>query len=164
MDEVAIYDHPLGSAAVKSHYGFGKIAASSLTRIVLPNGATGVDVAYDVSSDRVSRYTDTHGGVWTVGKPLVYGDENDLRRSVQVRNAYGAPYLYEYDALTGQVLRTGMPTGLAMSEQYEPVPAPARPVTRTRKETAPSRSRVDRCSVCWFRGIRTARCSTPSTA
>ncbi|GAB6902710.1 RHS repeat-associated core domain-containing protein [Kineosporia succinea] len=125
VDEVAIYDHPLGSAAVKSHYGFGKIAASSLTRIVLPNGATGVDVAYDVSSDRVSRYTDTHGGVWTVGKPLVYGDENDLRRSVQVRNAYGAPYLYEYDALTGQVLRTGMPTGLAMSEQYEPVPAPA---------------------------------------
>ncbi|MGL5829683.1 MAG: hypothetical protein ACRC0L_08965, partial [Angustibacter sp.] len=68
-------------------------------------------IDYDQDTGRVSDYTDIHGGLWRVGNPSVTGSATDLRRSVRVVDPRGFPMLYEYDGLTGRLVRTGLPTG-----------------------------------------------------
>ena len=117
IDEVAVYSHPLGPAAVAAHYRYGTQAADQLVQVTLPSGKVAAQVNYDVSTDRVSEYTDRNGGTWRVGTPLVYGGDTDLRRAIEVRDPSDRPYLYEYDALTGQMVRSGTPTGLTIKDE-----------------------------------------------
>jgi concanavalin A-like lectin/glucanase superfamily protein len=112
MDEVAVYSHPLGPSAVKAHYQLGRTAAQQLSKVGLPSGRIGSQVEYDTATDRVKEYTDDNGGTRKVGPPTVYGGDSDLRRGVQVLDPANRPNLYEYDALTGQMLRSGTPLGL----------------------------------------------------
>jgi len=120
IDEVAVYNHPLGQAAVAAHHKHGSTAADQLTKVTLPSGRVVAEVSYHTALDRVKEYTDTNGGTWKIGKPAVYGGDTDLRRSVQVLDPADRPYLYEYDALAGRVLRTGAPTGLGTREEDLP--------------------------------------------
>ncbi|MCZ9347558.1 LamG domain-containing protein, partial [Streptomyces sp. TRM76130] len=124
IDEVAVYHHPLGSQAVSTHYALGTQAADLLTRTTLPSGRTAAEVSYDTARDRVSEYTDANGGTWAVGAPAVFGDEDDLRRTVEVHDPVGQPYFYEYDGLTSQLLRYGEPLGLGVRE-YDGTPEPS---------------------------------------
>ncbi|WP_229403395.1 LamG-like jellyroll fold domain-containing protein [Micromonospora okii] len=130
IDEVAVYSRPLGPAAAAAHQRYAKPAAQQLTRVTLPSGRVATEVEYDTATDRVKEYTDDDGGTWKVGQPTVYGGDADLRRSVQVLDPANRPYLYEYDALAGRLLRSGTPLGLETREedrpgQPSPTPSPS---------------------------------------
>ncbi|HEU5109605.1 MAG TPA: LamG-like jellyroll fold domain-containing protein, partial [Micromonosporaceae bacterium] len=128
IDEVAIYSHPLGPAAVRAHYDLRAEAPQQLTRLVMPSGKVAAEAVYDAATDRVKEYTDGNGGTWKIGTPTVYGNDTDLRRSVQVLDPADRPYLYEYDALAGRMLRSGTPLGLEAREEDRPgAPSPSPP-------------------------------------
>jgi RHS repeat-associated protein len=120
IDDVAVYSSPLGAAAVAAHYRYAIAAADQLATVTLPSGKVAAEVAYDTGMDRISEYTDRDGGTWKIGVPTVYGGDADLRRGVQVLDPANRPSLYEYDALTGQLLRSGTPLGLEIREEDRP--------------------------------------------
>ncbi|MCO6006184.1 DUF6531 domain-containing protein [Actinoallomurus purpureus] len=129
IDETAIYQHPLGPEAVAAHYREALRTSDQVTKVTLPNGTTAAEIDYDTEADRVSEYTDQDGGTWKIKKPVVYGDDTNLRRAVEVSDPADHPYLYEYDALTGAMVRLGMPTGLGArddepSDSPSPTPSP----------------------------------------
>ncbi|WP_431037738.1 DNRLRE domain-containing protein [Streptomyces sp. P6-2-1] len=131
IDDVAVYHHPLGLPAVSTHYALGTEPAALLTRTTLPSGRTAAEISYDTARDRVREYTDANGGTWELGPPAVFGDEDDLRRTVEVHDPVGQPYYYEYDGMTSQLIRYGEPLGLGVrqyDEQPEPSPSPPDPV------------------------------------
>jgi RHS repeat-associated protein len=119
IDEVAVYSHPLGQSAIVEHYRYGA-GASQLTSVTLPSGKIAAQFEYDTATDRVTKHTDRHGGTWTIGASLVFGSADDLRRSVQIMDPANRPQLFEYDGLTGQLLRSGTPLGLEMREEDRP--------------------------------------------
>ncbi len=119
IDEVAVYHHPLGAEAAAGHYREATRTADVLTGTTLPSGRKASEVSYDVSRDRVEEYTDSNGGTWKIGRPAVFGNDEDLRRTVEVHDPADSPYFYEYDGLTGQMLRYGTPLGLGVPEPGE---------------------------------------------
>ncbi|MEU4563631.1 RHS repeat-associated core domain-containing protein [Actinoplanes sp. NPDC023936] len=127
LDEVAVYSHPLGPGAVLARYRAGTTTASQISKVTLPSGRIGAEVTYDVAVDRVKEYTDDNGGTWKIGAPLVYGNDSDLRRSVQVLDPANRPNLHEYDALAGRLLRTGLPLGLQTRPEDTGLPEPTPP-------------------------------------
>ncbi|MET8261855.1 LamG-like jellyroll fold domain-containing protein [Micromonospora sp. NPDC005205] len=141
IDEVAVYSHPIGLDTAKAHYRYAKPAAQQLTRVTLPSGRVATEVEYDTATDRVKEYTDDNGGTWKVGQPTVYGGDTDLRRSVQVLDPANRPYLYEYDALAGRLLRSGTPLGLETREEDRPgqtSPTPSPPPTEVCTQPDPN--------------------------
>jgi RHS repeat-associated protein len=117
IDEVALYSHPLGPAAVAAHFKYGTQAADQLSGVTLPSGRVAAAVDYDTGLDRVSEYTDRNGGTWKLGTPTVYGGGDDLRRAVEVHDPSGRPHLYEYDAIAGRLIRSGDPVGLVVKDE-----------------------------------------------
>ncbi|MEU6206246.1 LamG-like jellyroll fold domain-containing protein [Micromonospora musae] len=141
VDEVAVYSRPLGPATVAAHYAYAKPAAQQLTRVTLPSGRVATEVEYDTATDRVKEYTDEDGGTWKLGQPTIYGGDTDLRRGVQVLDPGNRPYLYEYDALNGQLLRTGTPLGLETRQEDrppQPTPSPTPPPTQVCSQPDPN--------------------------
>ncbi|MEO3820196.1 LamG-like jellyroll fold domain-containing protein [Plantactinospora sp. B24E8] len=136
IDEVALYGGPLGPPSVTAHHRAGVAQADQLGRVVLPSGKVASSVSYDVGVDRVREHTDGNGGTWRVGRPAVYGDDTDLRRSVEVLDPANRPSLYEYDAIGGWLLRTGLPLGIearpedSPGEPAMPPPSPVESCTR----------------------------------
>ncbi|MFI0163383.1 polymorphic toxin-type HINT domain-containing protein [Streptomyces sp. NPDC017095] len=125
IDDVAVYHHPLGTAAVFAHYREGGRTADVLTKTTLPSGRTASEVQYDTGRDRVQEYTDRNGGTWKVGTPAVFGNDKDLRRTVEVRDPMDAPYFYEYDGLSSRLLRYGEPMALGARESGTGTPSPS---------------------------------------
>ncbi|MGI5398458.1 polymorphic toxin-type HINT domain-containing protein [Streptomyces sp. CA-135486] len=125
IDDVAVYHHPLGSAAVAGHYREGTRTADVLTKTTLPSGRIASEVQYDTSRDRVEEYTDSNGGTWKIGTPAVFGNDRDLRRTVEVHDQMDAPYFYEYDGMTARMLRYGEPMALGARESATPSPSPS---------------------------------------
>ena len=80
---------------------------------------------YDTARDRVEEYTDSNGGTWKIGTPAVFGNDKDLRRTVEVHDPVDAPYLYEYDGMTSRMLRYGEPMALGARESATPSPSPS---------------------------------------
>ncbi|MEO3746643.1 RHS repeat-associated core domain-containing protein [Plantactinospora sp. B5E13] len=149
IDEVATYAHPLGPSAVKAHFAQAA-AADQLTRVTLPSGKNSSEAVYDTERDRIKEFTDGNGGTWKIGAPAVYGGNNDLRRSVQVLDPANRPYLYEYDALAGRVLRTGTPVGVDTREEDRPdyrSPSPTPSPSPTEVCTSPDPSDPGFCTV-----------------
>ncbi|WP_264935864.1 LamG domain-containing protein, partial [Streptomyces sp. A012304] len=124
IDDVAVYHHPLGSAAVTAHFREGGRAADVLTKTTLPSGRIASEVQYDASRDRVEEYTDRNGGTWKIGTPAVFGNDRDLRRTVEVHDPMDAPYFYEYDGLSSRLLRYGEPMALGARESVTASPSP----------------------------------------
>ncbi len=113
-----------------AHYRYAKPAAQQLTKVTLPSGRVASETVYDTATDRVKEYTDEDGGTWKIGPPTIYGGDNDLRRSIQVLDPANRPYLYEYDALAGRLLRSGTPLSLetrAEDRPGEPTTPPSPP-------------------------------------
>ncbi|MFI5837254.1 LamG-like jellyroll fold domain-containing protein [Micromonospora sp. NPDC051300] len=141
IDEVAVYSRPLGKETVAAHFRYASPAAQQLTRVTLPSGRVGAEVEYDTSTDRVKEYTDDDGGTWKLGRPTIYGGDTDLRRSVQVLDPANRPYLYEYDALGGQMLRSGSPLGIETRPEDQPgppSPSPSPSPTQTCSQPDPN--------------------------
>lgn len=147
IDEVAVYSHPLGKAAVTAHYSYAT-GANALSAVKLPSGKIAAEFSYDTAQDRVIKHTDSHGGTWQIGAPLVFGGADDLRRSVQILDPANRPQLFEYDGLTGQMLRSGSPLGLEMREEDKPQPTPTpSPSTPTEVCSAPDPTDPSFCTV-----------------
>ncbi|MER5464198.1 polymorphic toxin-type HINT domain-containing protein [Streptomyces sp. NPDC002668] len=125
IDDVAVYHHPLGSAAVAGHYREGGRAADVLTKTTLPSGRIASEVQYDTTRDRVEEYTDRNGGTWKIGAPAVFGNDKDLRRTIEVHDPMDSPYFYEYDGMTSRMLRYGEPMALGAREPATPSPSPS---------------------------------------
>ncbi|MDI2130549.1 LamG-like jellyroll fold domain-containing protein [Yinghuangia seranimata] len=68
IDEVAVYDRPLGAVTVAEHYAARRVAAQAV-KLLLPSGRTNTQVVYDAASERVSQLTDANGGVWKLSVP-----------------------------------------------------------------------------------------------
>lgn len=150
IDEVAIYNHPLGQAAVTAHYRQGIAAADQLTSFRLPSGRIVSEVGYDTGLDRVKEYTDSNGGTWRLGVPAVYGGNDDLRRSVTVLDPAGRPHFYEYDALANRLLRTGIPSGLGTREEDlpgYPLPGPSPTPSPTKTCSTPDPGDPSFCTI-----------------
>ncbi|HEX8347167.1 MAG TPA: RHS repeat-associated core domain-containing protein [Actinoplanes sp.] len=111
IDEVAVYGHAISEQTAALHTALQRTAADQLSAVVLPSGKTASETVYDTDTDRVKEYTDGNGGTWQIGAPHVYGGATDLRRAIQVLDPADRPYLYEYDALGGWMLRSGTPVG-----------------------------------------------------
>ncbi|MBP2322765.1 RHS repeat-associated protein [Kibdelosporangium banguiense] len=109
IDEVAVYHYALDQTTVRDHYRAGVTVSNALTTMTTPGGRVAAQVTYNVGLDRVDTYTDSHGGTWRVSEPTVFGGGTDLRRTVEVSDPADRPYPFEYDALTGQLLRSATP-------------------------------------------------------
>ncbi|HEY3718478.1 MAG TPA: polymorphic toxin-type HINT domain-containing protein [Jatrophihabitantaceae bacterium] len=137
VDEVALYSHPLSADVVAAHRRLGVTPSAELSKITLPSGSVGAEISYDPTADRVKEYIDGNGGTWKVGRPAVAGGDTDLRRTVLVRDPADRPYLYEYDALGGYLLRTGSPTGISTRPEDGPTPTSTPTPTTTPVCTTP---------------------------
>ncbi|GAA2603429.1 LamG-like jellyroll fold domain-containing protein [Actinomadura fulvescens] len=129
IDEVAVYQHPLGPDQVSAHYREATQATDQMTKVTLPSGKIAAEVEYDTVWDRVSEYTDNNGGTWKIRPPQVYGGKDgegrfDLRRAIEVRDPGNRTYLYEQDGLTGQMIRVGIPLGTGMRSEDRETPTP----------------------------------------
>jgi hypothetical protein len=100
IDEVAVYDRPLGLVDVREHYR-ARHAASQLTSVTNPSGRRHATVAYDVPTDRVSQLTDRNGGVWQVGEPVYTGTAEAPVSTVTVTDPGTNPIVAVFDPLRG---------------------------------------------------------------
>ncbi|MEU8401755.1 RHS repeat-associated core domain-containing protein [Nonomuraea sp. NPDC048892] len=69
IDEVALYDRPLGVADVGEHFAARLAAPHLLSTITLPSGRIWADNTYDGRRDRLLTHTDEHGGLYKIGEP-----------------------------------------------------------------------------------------------
>ncbi|MFW5472713.1 LamG-like jellyroll fold domain-containing protein [Knoellia sp. CPCC 206450] len=126
LDEAAVYAKPLTAAEIKSHFDLGRTAVNQVTEVTLPSGRTNAEVRYDAGTNRVVEYTDQQGGTWKISPPAVTGSDTDLRRTVSVSDPANRASFFEYDALSGQLLRSGQPTGSSVRPEDRPVtPSPS---------------------------------------
>lgn len=136
IDEVAIYQHPLGDEAARAHFK-AKAAADQLTKITVPSGRTAAKLVYDTVNDRVREYTDDNGGLWKLSVPHVSGTEKkdaagrtvrNLVRTIEVTDPGDRSRFYDYDGMRGRVIRFVAPlgTGVRLEDRPDPeiVPTP----------------------------------------
>lgn len=139
IDEVALYQHPLGESAAKAHFA-ARAAADQLTKVTMPSGRVAAQVAYDTVNDRIRAYTDENGGRWTLGVPQVSGTEKldeqqrpvrNLVRSIEVTDPGNRSRFYDYDPIRGRIIRTSSPLGLSTRDEDRPDPSvvPSSPPT-----------------------------------
>ncbi|MEU5883244.1 LamG-like jellyroll fold domain-containing protein [Spirillospora sp. NPDC047279] len=138
IDEVSLYQHPLGPQQVAAHFQAAKTAADQLTTVTLPSGKVASEVVYDTAADRATEVTDANGGTWKLGAPVVYGGDTDLRRAVEVRDPADRYYLYEQDAITGNTIRVGIPMGRETRDEDRPGWSPSPHPTPTPTTTCSS--------------------------
>ena len=121
IDEVAVYQHPLGLPAVQNHYR-ARAAADQMTKTVLPSGKTAATMTYDTERDRLVEYTDRNGGTWELAAPVVSGEPTNIVRTVRVKDPAGRAHFYEYDPLRGRILRYLAPLGMETRPEDGPPP------------------------------------------
>jgi RHS repeat-associated protein len=93
IDEVALYQHPLGATAVAQHYA-ARAEVVQLTRITLPqNDRVAASLTYDYLNDRVATYTDHDGRAWRLDNAL----RDEAVRTVILHGPY-PDWVYEFDA------------------------------------------------------------------
>ncbi|MCW6006390.1 DNRLRE domain-containing protein [Micromonospora sp. CPCC 205371] len=96
LDEVAVYQHPLGATAAAQHHAAAR-QAEQLTKITLPqDDRVAATLTYDDVNDRVATYVDHQGRTWRL--------ENPTRAEATRRVVLHGPYpdtIYEFDADAG---------------------------------------------------------------
>ncbi|MBA9007274.1 DNRLRE domain-containing protein [Thermomonospora cellulosilytica] len=70
IDEVAVYDRPLGAPAVRDQAVMGAPTAR-LIQTTLPSGRVAATISYDAVTERVSSYTTSDGGLWKLSEPVL---------------------------------------------------------------------------------------------
>ncbi|MEU0531367.1 RHS repeat-associated core domain-containing protein [Amycolatopsis tolypomycina] len=113
IDEVAFYEYALGQTAAQAHFR-ARAAADYVSKITLPSGRTAVQLQYDKAADRLSEYTDRHGGRWKIVSPIVTGTATNIVRTVQVTDPGNRLHFYDYDPVRGRILRYVAPLGLGI--------------------------------------------------
>jgi RHS repeat-associated protein len=126
IDEVAFYEHALGSTAAKQHYEMAK-PADQLTKITLPSGRVAATMSYDVVNDRLREYTDRNGGLWKLAAPAVTGTEQNLVRTTMVTDPGNRYHYADYDPSRGRILRSLTPLGQGVRPEDVAVGSPTVP-------------------------------------
>ncbi|TDP90560.1 LamG-like jellyroll fold domain-containing protein [Labedaea rhizosphaerae] len=121
IDEVAVYQRPLGLPAVRTHFA-ARAASDQINSVVLPSGKTAAELTYDLDHDRVDEYIDRNGGTWRLGTPNVSGDPDNIIRTVRVTDPANRDHFYEYDPVRGRILRYLAPLGTETRPEDNPPP------------------------------------------
>ncbi|WP_165950160.1 DNRLRE domain-containing protein [Actinomadura sp. GC306] len=103
LDEVAIYDRPLGLPAVRAHYD-ARHTTKQLTKVTKPSGRVQAVNAYDVDTDRLVEHVDANGGTWEIRAPVYSGKVDDLERTIEVKDPRNGMLKYVYEPLRGNRL------------------------------------------------------------
>ncbi|HEX7165302.1 MAG TPA: LamG domain-containing protein, partial [Trebonia sp.] len=107
IGQVAVYPQPLSAATVKSQYALAGAASPVLTKVTLPSGNIDAQASYDAGTARLTSYTDSNGGEWTVGQPLATGIKTGsdaisaVVDNVAVTGPDGRHQTYGYDITDG---------------------------------------------------------------
>ena len=107
IGQVAVYPHPLGQPAIAEQYALAEHATPELTQVTTPAGRISQQASYSSTQDRVTGYTDSHGGRWQISAPLTTGYKSgpdgmeEATRSVDVTAPAGYTQVYGYDAVNG---------------------------------------------------------------
>lgn len=99
IDEAAIYDYPLTEQTVADHYAL-RTGSAQLTKTTLPSGRTSAQVAYDATTERVTKVTDAAGGDWKVSEPTYSGGSFLYSNAVKASDPAGYWRLGERDGAT----------------------------------------------------------------
>lgn len=120
IDEVAFYEHAIGTTAAKQHYESVK-PADQLTKITLPSGRVAATMTYDVVNDRLHEYVDRNGGLWKLATPAVTGVEQNLVRTTMVTDPGNRFHYADYDPARGRILRSLTPLGQGVRPEDLPL-------------------------------------------
>ncbi|GAA4206354.1 hypothetical protein GCM10022252_68350 [Streptosporangium oxazolinicum] len=99
IDEVAVYDKPLGPAEVRTHYA-ARLAQPQMTTATLPSGRISASNTFDADGGRLLTHTDNHDGVWKLGA-LTYAEDHEtdsVNASVVVTDPKNNTLTYVNDA------------------------------------------------------------------
>jgi RHS repeat-associated protein len=111
--QVAVYPHPLGSAAVTEHYALASASTAEMTQVTLPSidaAPTGISyqsATYEPGTGRLATYTDPNGSTWTLSDPVPSGAKaasdalSQVVDTVTVDGPDGRSNTYGYDMLNG---------------------------------------------------------------
>ncbi|MDR6594751.1 RHS repeat-associated core domain-containing protein [Saccharothrix longispora] len=163
IDEVAIYQHPLGEEAARAHFR-AREHADQLTKVTMPSGRVAAQLTHDTTNDRVSGYTDADGGRWTLGLPQVSGTEEqdaqgrtvrNLVRSIQVTDPGNRSHFFDYDPVRGRIIRFVAPlgTGVRLEDRPDPSVVPTTPSTAPPCTAAPTPNPDGSPSYCGGTGV-----------
>ncbi|HEU5031548.1 MAG TPA: DNRLRE domain-containing protein [Spirillospora sp.] len=120
IDEVAVYQSPLGQPAIQAHNALGRQASAELTKTTLPSGNVYAEAAYDDTQDRLSEYTDANGGQWELDTPTTSGADDDLIREVTVNGPDDQTLHYQYDPMhDGRLVSFQRGDGPAVTNEYD---------------------------------------------
>ncbi len=101
IDEVAVYDKPLGLATVRTHYA-ARLAQPLLTKETQPSGRVHAENTYAADGGRLKTHTDGDGGTWTLSDLSYSRDSNtQISAAVSVTDADNGKQTYVTDALRG---------------------------------------------------------------
>lgn len=113
IDEVAVYQHPLGSAAIARHAAAAR-QVQQLTKVTQPqDDRVAAQLTYDTAGDRVATYVDHDGRSWRLDAP----SRNEAVRQVVLHGPY-PDYGYEFDADHGGRLTKRTYDGKSRTYEY----------------------------------------------
>ncbi|MFI9387758.1 polymorphic toxin-type HINT domain-containing protein [Kutzneria sp. NPDC052558] len=136
LAEAAYYEHPIGQPSIAAHVA-AAAGADELDKITLPSGKVAATVTYDLPDDRVHQYTDSNGGLWTLGVPAINGTPDNPIKVTSVIDPGGRTHEYDYDPLRGRIVRFVAPLGVGIRPEDRPVD-PTTPTTTTDTCTTPT--------------------------
>ncbi|MFD4656187.1 LamG-like jellyroll fold domain-containing protein [Kitasatospora sp. NPDC058444] len=99
IDEAAIYDSPLTEQTVAEHYAL-RTGSAQLTKTTLPSGRTSAQIAYDATTERVTKVTDAASGDWKVSEPTYSGGSFLYSNAVKASDPAGYWRLGEREGAT----------------------------------------------------------------
>ncbi|WP_204053231.1 LamG-like jellyroll fold domain-containing protein [Microbispora siamensis] len=101
IDEVAVYDKPLGLATVRTHYA-ARLAQPLLTKETQLSGRVHAENTYSADGGRLKTHTDHDGGTWALSD-LTYNKDSSTQTSatVTVTDPHNGTLTYVTDALRG---------------------------------------------------------------
>ncbi|MFE5501273.1 LamG-like jellyroll fold domain-containing protein [Amycolatopsis japonica] len=135
IDEVAVYQHPIGTPAVQAHFR-ARQGSDQVSSVKLPSGRATAQAKYDTSNGRLREYVDRNGGTWKIEAPTVSGTSGNIIRTVRVADPANRAHYYDYDPVRARILRYSAPLGMTTRpEDLPPVPTtPPTPPTCTTPE------------------------------
>ncbi|WP_139576735.1 LamG-like jellyroll fold domain-containing protein [Microbispora catharanthi] len=120
IDEVAVYNRPLGLGTVRTHYA-ARLAQPLLTKETQPSGRVHAENTYNADGGRLTTHTDDDGGIWKLSD-LVYAKESttQISATATVTDPHNGTLTYVTNALRGyQVVSTTDQLGKTTRYAYD---------------------------------------------
>ncbi|WP_182909016.1 LamG-like jellyroll fold domain-containing protein [Microbispora sp. H13382] len=101
IDEVAVYNRPLGLGTVRTHYA-ARLAHPLLTKETQPSGRVHAENTYNADGGRLTTHTDDDGGTWKLSD-LIYTKDSttQISATATVTDPHNGTLTYVTNALRG---------------------------------------------------------------